>query len=322
MPPSRLLKEKFVTVMELTEGATHGRALAGRLLAGLLTLTAALSSCHSPSVPGDRFLDSDGVRIRFVDRGPRDADPIVLIHGGFMDLDRQWVESGVMDDLDDAHRVVAPDLRGHGKSDKPHEAEAYGSAMVEDVIRLLDHLEISRAHVLSYSMGGRIAFKLVADHPDRVLSAIIGGTDGEPLTEEFLGVLETTAISLEESGSTQPVIEYFNSNGSLADEDIEQIVETLGSHNDPLALAAVLRGFPGFQTDRSRLERNSVPCVAIIGENDPNRANLETTAGYMPQLEVVVIDDADHMTTFGDPAFLIAVRAFLARHVVEGRRDS
>jgi pimeloyl-ACP methyl ester carboxylesterase len=296
--------------------------VSGRLLPGLLTLAVALLSCQSPSVPGDRLFDSDGVRIRFVDRGPRDADPVVLIHGGFMDLEGQWVETGVMDGLDDAYRVVALDLRGHGRSDKPHEAEAYGSAMVDDVVRLLDHLGIPRAHVVGYSLGGRVAFTLVADHPDRVLSAVFGGADSEPFSTEFRELLERTAVSLEESGSVRPLIEHFNSNGLLADEDIEQIVESLRSSNDTLALAAVARGFSGLHPDRSRLEVNSVPCLAIIGEHDPSRASLETTTGYMPELEVLVIEGTDHMTAFRDPAFLVAVRSFLARQAADGRRDT
>ncbi len=53
-------------------------------------------------------------------------------------------------------------------------------AFVDDIIRLLDHLGIEKAHVVGYSMGGRITFKLVADHPERVISAMPNGTDGEP----------------------------------------------------------------------------------------------------------------------------------------------
>jgi pimeloyl-ACP methyl ester carboxylesterase len=50
--------------------------------------------------------------------------------------------------------VTAIDNRGHGQSDKPHNADAYGSNMSDDVIRLMDHLKIKKAHVLGYSMGG------------------------------------------------------------------------------------------------------------------------------------------------------------------------
>ena len=69
----------------------------------------------------DRFFDSDGVKIRFVDQGPRDGESVVLIHGGFNNIEAQWVEPGVIDALDDVYRVIAMDLRGHGKSGNPED---------------------------------------------------------------------------------------------------------------------------------------------------------------------------------------------------------
>ena len=109
-----------------------------------------------PAVADDLFFDSDGVKIRYIDQGPRDGEPVVLIHGGFMNAETMWAEPGVIEALDDAFRVIALDLRGHGKSDKPHDPRQYGNPFVEDIVRLLDHLDIEKAHVVAYSMGGRI----------------------------------------------------------------------------------------------------------------------------------------------------------------------
>ncbi len=67
------------------------------------------------------------------------------------------------------------DLRGHGKSDKPHDPNAYGRLMVDDVIALLDHLKISGTHLLGYSMGSHIAMAVMADYPERIVSAAFGG---------------------------------------------------------------------------------------------------------------------------------------------------
>jgi pimeloyl-ACP methyl ester carboxylesterase len=53
--------------------------------------------------------------------------------------------------------------------------EAYGAELVEDVVRLLDHLEIKKAHIVGYSMGGVIAANFIAKHPDRVLSGALCG---------------------------------------------------------------------------------------------------------------------------------------------------
>src|SRR5262245_27902523 len=102
--------------------------------------------------PRDAFLDSRGVRIRYVERGEGDA--IVLLHGYADDIEIAWIETGIFEDLSEDHRVVAFDLRGHGKSGKPHEPEKYGREMARDAVRLMDHLRIDRAHVVGHSVGG------------------------------------------------------------------------------------------------------------------------------------------------------------------------
>lgn len=69
------------------------------------------------------------------------------------------------------YQVIALDLPGHRQSDEPEDQDAYGTQMVEDIIQLLDHLKIKKAHIVGYSMGGMITVKLLANHQDRVLSA-------------------------------------------------------------------------------------------------------------------------------------------------------
>ena len=71
--------------------------------------------------------------------------------------------------------MIALDCRGHGKSDKPHDPEKYGPEMAADVVRLLDHLKIEKAHLIGYSSGAFIAGKVAATHPKRVLSVVYAG---------------------------------------------------------------------------------------------------------------------------------------------------
>lgn len=111
-------------------------------------------------VPPDTFFDSKGVRIRFIEQGQ--GAPIVLIHGYTGTLERHWINPGVFTDLSKDHRVIAIDCRGHGKSGKPADPKAYGPEMGQDIVRLLDHLKISRAHVVGFSMG---AIKSEVVHP-------------------------------------------------------------------------------------------------------------------------------------------------------------
>src|SRR5438552_13310574 len=109
---------------------------------------------------GDHYFDSNGVRIRYVVAGS--GEPVVLIHGWSADAE-MW--QPLMADLSRDYQVIALDCRGHGKSGKPHDPAKYGIEMTRDVVRLLDHLGIEKAHIAGYSMGGSIAIKLLSEHP-------------------------------------------------------------------------------------------------------------------------------------------------------------
>src|SRR5215510_1197064 len=124
----------------------------------------------------DHFFDSNGVRIRYVERGA--GEPVLLIHGYTRNLDTNWIDTCVLENLARDHRVIAFDLRGHGNSGKPHEPAAYGGQMVQDAIRLLDHLKIQRAHFVGYSLGAIITAKLLTTNADRFLTATLGGHAG------------------------------------------------------------------------------------------------------------------------------------------------
>src|ERR1700730_2682623 len=119
--------------------------------------------------------EHDGVEIAFLDEGQ--GEPIVLVHGFASTANVNWVHPGWVATLARAgRRVVALDNRGHGASGKPHDPAAYHSArMADDIRALLDHLELSRADVMGYSMGARITAFFALAHSQRVRRAIFGG---------------------------------------------------------------------------------------------------------------------------------------------------
>jgi pimeloyl-ACP methyl ester carboxylesterase len=122
--------------------------------------------------------DSNGVQIQYVDKG-RGA-PVVLLHGFTGSYARHWEAPGVIGALESAgYRVIAMDCRGHGQSGKPHDAGQYGLEMVQDVLRLLDHLHIDRAHIVGYSMGGWIAAQMLVRYPSRVRTVTLLGAGWE-----------------------------------------------------------------------------------------------------------------------------------------------
>ena len=119
----------------------------------------------------------DGIEIAFIDEGPRDGEPILLIHGFASNYKTNWVDTIWVRALTrNGRRVIAMDNRGHGASSKLYNVEDYGSPlMAEDARRLLQHLGIVSADVMGYSMGARITAFLALAHPEMVRSAIFAG---------------------------------------------------------------------------------------------------------------------------------------------------
>ena len=140
----------------------------------VMSLTILAFESTSIAAPQSAFFDANGVKVHYLLEGT--GEPVVLIHGMDSSALMNWQAPGIIDALaKDHYRVVALDLPGYGESDKPSDPSAYGEAWVNDVILLLDHLKIAKAHIVGYSMGGMVALKLIAEHPDLVLSGTLGG---------------------------------------------------------------------------------------------------------------------------------------------------
>ena len=267
--------------------------------------------------PKSQFFDSDGVKIHYVMAG--EGEPVILIHGFTASAVLNWQQPGVFDALADDYQVVALDNRGHGVSGKPREAEKYGVEMVRDVLRLMDHLEIERAHVVGYSMGGFITNKLISLHPERVISATLGGAGWTRENDERMSFLEILATSLEEGRGIGPLVTQLNPEGQPAptEQQIQAMNQMLLLTNDPKALAAVARGMSKLAVPEEAVRQNEVPVLAIIGEVDPLKAGVDALEEVMPALQVVVIEGADHMNAFRHPLFVESLKGFLAEHALE-----
>jgi pimeloyl-ACP methyl ester carboxylesterase len=145
-----------------------------RLLIFVMFALAAPAGCgRAADGPASQTFEANGVKIHYLVQG--EGEPVLLIHGLSSSAEINWKMTGVMSDLARDHQVIALDVPGHGRSDKPDKEEAYGLQIVEDCVLLLDHLQVKKAHVVGYSLGGMVAVKLMAKHPDRVLSGTVGG---------------------------------------------------------------------------------------------------------------------------------------------------
>lgn len=137
--------------------------------------TGAPAPVAPPPPLADQFFSSGGVRLRYAEEG-RGADPVILLHDRGSSIEEQWVATGVMPTLvrQEIFRVIALDLRGHGKSDKPQPATV-DEEMARDVERLMAHLNIRRAHVVGYGLGAHVAAKLSTMHPERFITMTLAG---------------------------------------------------------------------------------------------------------------------------------------------------
>ncbi|GMW02690.1 MAG: alpha/beta hydrolase [Candidatus Hydrogenedentota bacterium] len=258
------------------------------------------------------FFDSDGIRIHFTVEG--EGEPLILIHGFAANADLNWRKPGVLQKLAKEYKVIAIDNRGHGLSEKPHEESAYGLPFCEDVIRLMDHLGIPKAHVVGYSMGAFITLKLVTLHPDRVISAVAGGAGWED-PESGEAERYDIANALDYTGNFGPLFEAISPPGKAPEGWVlRQINFTLSLTNDTEALAHVMRALDGLVVAEAELRANSVPLLSIVGADDPLRAGVDRMNGVMGRHESIYIEGGDHISTIADPAFAEAILAFLKKH--------
>ena len=265
----------------------------------------------------DKTFDSNGVKLAYIDQGK--GETVVLIHGFAASAAEMWTSLPFapvqfLPELAKNYRVIAPDMRGHGKSDKPHDPKKYGAEMAEDVVRLLDHLKVKKAHVVGYSMGATIAGKLLVSHPDRLLSVTFGG--GGPACQppkEFVAIIEATAVSLEQGKGIGPLVIGLTPAGQKPPtaEEAAALSGLFLAGKDQKALAAVARGMTGLQVTEMELKANRVPVRFVYGGLDPLK-ELAIRAGKMlDKSDAVVIEKGDHMTAFVAPQFYKAVSEFL-----------
>ena len=255
--------------------------------------------------------DSAGVPIHCVASG--EGEPVVLVHSYGGDLQSQWLDTGVFGALASEFRTIAFDCRGHGKSGKPHEAAAYGAEMTRDVVRVLDHFGLRRAHVVGYSMGAHLVAQLLTLAPERFLSATLGGGSGRRRwsdDDERQAAIE--ADEMERGSLESQMLRLWPRDRPPPDPAVIARSSALFLRGkDCRALAAVRRAARGqvFATDA--LAGLRVPVLGIVGSDDPYRAGCEALVAVCPQMKVEIIEGADHASACARPEFVRALRGFL-----------
>ena len=137
-------------------------------------ITVILFFCICSSYAQTKYFTSfDDTKIAYTDEG--EGKPILLIHG-FINTRKSWDNTALKKDLlEKGYRVIVPDLRGSGDSDKPHDDDAYlQDAEVIDLMFLLLELKIKKYSAIGYSRGSIILAKLMTKD-GRLKKAILGG---------------------------------------------------------------------------------------------------------------------------------------------------
>lgn len=221
--------------------------------------------------------DSAGVKIHYTVTGR--GEPVILVHGLYSSAWMNWDLPGTTAELAKHFQVITFDLRGHGKSDKPAAESAYGTEMVEDVVRLMDHLHIAKARVVGYSLGGMIVMKLVVMHPDRVTSAVLGGMGW-----------------LKEGGALQVVWEKMSPR------------DTMGTP------PACVRSIARLAVTREQVAAIKTPITILVGDRDPCLSlYVKPLEAVRPDIPVHIIDGAGHLNCIMKPEFKEQLESALSR---------
>jgi pimeloyl-ACP methyl ester carboxylesterase len=199
--------------------------------------------------------------------------------------------------------VILIDQRGHGQSDKPHEAEAYSlDKRLKDVTSVLDCLEIKKASLFGYSMGGWLVFALASYYPERVAALIIGGAHPfEDKLDEFSGI----------DGSDSDV--FLQALASFIGEEVAPEFQPLILQNDLVAVSAAAR-------PRESLEKYlagiKAPCLLFAGENDKRLEKIKLCAEKLPNANLLVVPSAGHATAlFKVDVVLPALKSFFKENL-------
>ena len=244
---------------------------------------------------------SRGFTIHYEARGA--GPPLVLVPGTLSSA-AQWELFGYVEMLCNRYRVISADPLGHGRSDKPHDPDAYAAAGVTaDLLAVLDAEDVDRATVWGYSRGGWITYRLAAEHPERVQRMVVGGFASHAHQAEV--PMQSSWIEHLGAGDWAGFWRTFNieDRGPLA---------PIEAANDPLAIAAAVAGS---QRPTRYVDLAAIRCPSFhyVGERDPIAAYVRADARTLAA-PVEVCPAATHLTTFAnaEPA-TAAVLSWLER---------
>jgi pimeloyl-ACP methyl ester carboxylesterase len=244
------------------------------------------------------FRGRDGVRLAYAETGH--GRPLILLHG-HQDRGSHWAESGLAERLaGSGYRVIMADLRAHGDSAKPHDAESYPpDVLADDGLALVDHLGLTDYDLAGQSLGGRtVARMLIRGATPR--RAVISGQG-----------LDSVLHAAERTGWYR---EFFLACGTGVfepgsdEQDTEDWLRS--SDGDPKALLLALDSW--VNTTAEELASITVPVLVLTGAQDGHNQSAQALADAMQRGRHVEVP-GDHFTAEKSPEFWEALTGFVAR---------
>ncbi len=246
-----------------------------------------------------KFNSSDGVHLAVHEMGQ--GRPLILLHGYFSDAHTNWIKYGHADLLAGAgFRVIMPELRAHGHSDKPHDPAHYSpDVLADDQFALIAHLGLTDFDLGGYSLGGRTVGRMLARgcRPRRSIIAgmgLQGMIDTGSRKEHFRHIL--THLGQHERGSPAWMAEAF--------------LKTTGG--DAAALNLVLDTF--VDTDAAALNAINIPVAVICGVDDDDNGSAQALADTLPQGQLIEIP-GNHMSAVAKPDLGQAIAGYLVTEI-------
>ena len=235
----------------------------------------------------------DGVRIAFdATAGER---PVLLVHGFASTAVGTWGGSGWVRALGEAGRgAITPDLRGHGRSDKPHRVADYAPRqLAADLVAVLDTLELEQVDVIGYSLGSRVVAALAQLAPERVRRLVLGGA----------GPLE-----LFETWDLNQVNRFVFSGALPTDPTIVAVLgPAIAAGADREALLACVQGVAGFTLDVPA----GIPQLFVAGGADQIPAGIAALAAERGA-QYLELPGRTHLNALAAREFKEAALEFLA----------
>jgi len=264
-----------------------------RIYLSLFAITIIVScSTSQKSKDYDSFLSFDKTKIAYSDQGS--GESIILLHG-FISSGNSWNKAVVTQQLlDNGYRVIIPDMRGNGKSDKSHDPEKYkNDAEIKDIIALADHLKLKSYNTIGYSRGSIVLAKLLTKDK-RITKAVMGGMGLDFTKPDWdRRIMFAKAFGQEEplNDITRGAVEYATSIG--ADNKVLSLLQ----HHQPV-------------TSIKELATISAKTLVIAGDLDSDNGNPAELQQYIPNSRLAIVS-GDHNNTYKTEVFATAVLQFI-----------